>query len=82
MTRVDDVLAEHGTTYAEEAGITLANKPQPLYRLLVLTTLLSTRISADIAVAAARELSKAGWRSPAGMRESTWQQRVDALRAL
>ncbi|WP_409180945.1 endonuclease [Amycolatopsis sp. VS8301801F10] len=79
MRRVDELLAEHGTTFAEEAGIKLADKPQPLYRLLVLTTLLSTRISTEIAVAAARELSRSGWRSPAAMRDSTWQQRVDAL---
>ncbi|WP_275292232.1 endonuclease [Amycolatopsis sp. La24] len=79
MRRVDELLAEHGTTFAEEAGIKLADKPQPLYRLLVLATLLSTRISAGIAVAAARELSRSGWRSPAAMRDSTWQQRVDAL---
>ncbi|MGW7539115.1 endonuclease [Amycolatopsis sp. NPDC054798] len=79
MRRVDELLAEHGLTFAEEAGIKLADKPQPLYRLLVLTTLLSTRISADLAVAAARELSRSGWRSPAAMRDSTWQQRVDAL---
>ncbi|ATY11895.1 endonuclease [Amycolatopsis sp. AA4] len=79
MRRVDELLAEHGTTFAEEAGIKLADKPQPLYRLLVLATLLSTRISADIAVAAARELSRSGWRTPAAMRDSTWQQRVDAL---
>ncbi|WP_406631105.1 endonuclease [Amycolatopsis sp. WGS_07] len=79
MRRADELLAEHGTTYAEEAGIKLADKPQPLYRLLVLATLLSTRISADIAVNAARELSRSGWRSPAAMRDSTWQQRVDAL---
>lgn len=79
MRRVDELLADHGTTFAEDAGIKLADKPQPLYRLLVLTTLLSTRISADIAVAAARELSRSGWRSPAAMRDSTWQQRVDAL---
>lgn len=79
MRRVDELLADHGRTFAEDAGIKLADKPQPLYRLLVLTTLLSTRISADIAVAAARELSRSGWRSPAAMRDSTWQQRVDAL---
>jgi len=79
MSRVDELLAEHGTTYAAEAGITLADKPQPLYRLLVLTTLLSTRINAGLAVDAAHELSRSGWRSPAAMRDSTWQQRVDAL---
>lgn len=73
------LLEEHGTTYAEDAGITLRDKPAPLYQLLVLTTLASTRISADIAVAAARELFKAGWRTPEKMAAATWQQRVDAL---
>ena len=76
---VDDLLKEHGTTYAEAAGIRLADKPSPLFQLLVLTMLSSTRISADIAVAAARELFKAGWRTPQRMRHATWQQRVDAL---
>jgi hypothetical protein len=76
---VDRLLAEHGTTYAEDAGITLRDKPAPLYQLLVLTNLASTRISADIAVAAARELFAAGWTTPAHLLESTWQQRVDAL---
>lgn len=73
------LLEEHGTTYAEDAGITLRDKPAPLYQLLVLTTLASTRISADIAVAAARELFRAGWRTPEKMAAATWQQRVDAL---
>jgi endonuclease III len=76
---VDCLLAEHGTTYAEQAGIRLADKPAPLFQLLVLTTLLSVRIKAELAVDAARELFRAGWRTPASMRESTWQQRVDAL---
>lgn len=76
---VDDLLAEHGTTYASEAGITLRSKPSPLYQLLVLSMLSATRISAEIAVAAARELFSAGWRTPERMRDATWQQRVDAL---
>lgn len=78
-TSVDELLAEHGTTYAGEAGITLRDKPSPLYQLLVLTTLLSVRIRAEIAVDAARELFAAGWRTPEKMRAATWQQRVDAL---
>ncbi|QIX27264.1 endonuclease [Nocardioides sp. JQ2195] len=77
--RAERLIREHGTTYAAEAGITLRDKPSPLYQLLVLTTLSATRISADIAVAAARELFAAGWRTPEGMRKATWQQRVDAL---
>lgn len=77
--RVRDLLEEHGRTYAEEAGIRLADKPSPLYQLLVLTTLLSHRISSEVAIAAARELLTAGYRTPAAMRASTWQERVDAL---
>jgi hypothetical protein len=73
------VVERHGRTYAEEAGIKLTDKPSPLWQLLVLSLLLSARISSDIAVAAAQELNKAGYRTPKAMREATWQQRVDAL---
>ncbi|MEV1331465.1 hypothetical protein AB0J20_18025 [Micromonospora costi] len=66
-------------TYAEEAGIRLADRPGPLYQLLVLATLLSTRIRACVAVAAARELFAAGYRTPQAMEAASWQQRVDAL---
>jgi hypothetical protein len=45
----------------------------------VLSVLLSTRIKADIAVAAARELADAGMGTPKGMLEASWQDRVDAL---
>ena len=77
--RTEQLLAESGETYAHEAGIPLKDTPSPLYRLLVLSTLLSTRISASIAVAAARELSKAGWRTPRSMAAASWQNVVDAL---
>lgn len=73
------LLARHGTTYAEEAGIALADKPSPLYELLVLSMLLSARISSRIAVYAARELFAAGLRTPQRMKAATWQQRVNAL---
>jgi hypothetical protein len=73
-------LLEHaGTTYAEQAGIRLANTPAPLYRLLMLSILLSTRIKADIAVDATRSLVDAGMGTPEKMREASWQDRVDAL---
>ncbi|EHK87868.1 hypothetical protein SacazDRAFT_01629 [Saccharomonospora azurea NA-128] len=68
-----------GRTYADEAGITLTDTPSALYRLLVLSVLLSARIKADIAVAAARELFAAGCRTPRGMLDASWQDRVDAL---
>jgi endonuclease III len=76
---VKELLNRGGRLYAEDAGIRLADRPGPLYQLLVLSTLLSARIPADIAVAAARELFAAGYRSPRAMSEASWQDRVDAL---
>ncbi|WP_394811183.1 endonuclease [Streptomyces xanthii] len=73
------LLDEHGLTYAAEAGIRLKDTPQPLYRTLVLATLLSTRIRASVGVATARALYDAGLRDPRRMADATWQQRVDAL---
>jgi hypothetical protein len=68
-----------GTTYAEQSGITLRDTPGPLYRLLVLSVLLSTRIRADLAVDAARALVDAGMGTPEKMIAASWQERVDAL---
>src|SRR5687768_16247533 len=76
---VKTLLDRHGVTYAEQARIRLADRPSALYQLLVLATLLSARISADVAVAAARELFAAGYRTPQRMRKASWQDRVDAL---
>ncbi|MGH4017050.1 MAG: endonuclease [Pseudonocardiaceae bacterium] len=76
---VEALLDRFGRTSAEQTGIRLADEPSPLYQLLVLVTLLSARISADIAVAAAKELFAAGYRTPQRMRQATWQDRVDAL---
>ncbi|HEY3710071.1 MAG TPA: endonuclease [Amycolatopsis sp.] len=73
------LLERAGRTYAAEAGIRLADKPLPLYRLLVLSTLLSTRISSGIAVAAAKELAAGKLTTPRAMADASWQDRVDAL---
>jgi len=73
------LLDGHGQPYAEEAGIRLADRPSPLYQLLVLSTLLSARIDASVAVAAARELFAAGYTTPKAMTSASWQARVDAL---
>jgi endonuclease III len=73
------LLDQYGRAYANEAGIRLRDTPAPLYQLLVLATLLSARISADIALAATRELFAAGYRTPRAMRAASWQDRVDAL---
>ncbi len=76
---VRELLERHGRLYAEDAGIRLADRPSPLYQLLVLATLLSAPIPADTAIAAARELFAAGYRTPKAMSEASWQDRVDAL---
>jgi endonuclease III len=73
------VLDRYGTTYAEAAGIEPADESGPLFQLLVLAELLSARIGADIAVAAARELSAAGWTTPQRMRDAN---RASVVRAL
>ncbi|MFF9115231.1 endonuclease [Streptomyces massasporeus] len=76
---VRHLVGAHGRTYAEEAGIALKDTPQPLYRLLVLSHLLSARIRGSIALATARALHEAGLRDPRRMARASWQERVDAL---
>jgi hypothetical protein len=76
---VQALLERAGPTYARRAGIRLADKPAPLYQLLVLATLLSKPIGASIAVEAARQLRAAGGTAPRGMLRLSWQDRVDAL---
>lgn len=73
------LLRDHGTTYADEAGIRLRDTPAPLFQLLCLTQLFSAPISASVAVATMRELLGAGWTTPEHLLDSTWQERVDAL---
>ena len=50
-----------------------------LFRLLCAAMLMSARIASPIAVEAARNLARQGWRSPRKLAESTWEQRVRAL---
>ena len=73
------LLDQAGTTYSRQAGFTVRDTPSPLYQLSVLAILLAKPISADLAVAGAAELRRAGGRTPRGMLALTWQQRVDAL---
>jgi endonuclease III len=77
--RVRWVLDDHGRTFAEEAGITLHDRPKPLFQLLVLSLLASSRVPAEVAAGAARELWSSRWGTPHRMLDSTWQGRVDAL---
>lgn len=78
--RAGRVLETHGRTYAEEAGIRLRDAPSPLYRLLVLSSLMASPVPAATGVAAARELARRGWRTPSALLASTSSQRVEALR--
>ncbi len=73
------LLSEAGRTYAEDAGIPLKDQPAALFKLLVLANLLSARINAEIAVAAARELFEGGGGTARGLARMSWRQRVDAL---
>ena len=82
MTRTQIVRAlldRAGLSYAGQAAIEPADKPAPLFQLLMLAELLSIRISADIAVAAARELIASGYTTPRRVAEAEWQDLVDAL---
>ena len=76
---VADLLDTAGRTYAEDAGIRLRDKPAALYKLLVLTLLLSARITADIAVTAARELFAAGATTGPKLRDTSRRQVIAAL---
>ncbi|MDN4171523.1 endonuclease [Nocardioides sp. SOB77] len=73
------LLDRHGVTYAEDAGIALADEPAPLWQLLVLTLLLSARIRSEVAVAAARELFAAGCTTPQRTRDTARRTLVAAL---
>src|SRR3954452_14457456 len=73
------LLGRAGRTFAEEAHINVADSPQALFRLLVLSSLLSARITSSIAVRAARGLTKAGYRSAVRMADAPWEDRVEVL---
>jgi endonuclease III len=64
------LLERAGTTYAQQAGIRLQDKPMPLFQLLVLCMLASKPIDAAIATQAAREVFKAGLRTPKAVLEA------------
>jgi endonuclease III len=76
--RAQQLLEQHGRTFADEAGIGLKDTPSPLWQLLVLSILLSSRISAELAVRAAREVTKA-FRTPQAMVDATEHQVWEAL---
>ncbi len=77
--RLRHLLDIAGTTYAAEARIKVSDKPMPLFQLLVLCMLASKPIDAAIAVRAARELFKAGLRTPKAVLAADRQTMIDAF---
>ena len=73
------LLKTAGTTYAEEAGIRIDDKPMPLFQLLVLCMLASKPIDATTAMRAARELFKAGLRTPKAVLASDRRSMIAAF---
>lgn len=73
------LIQEYGESFAEQADIRLKDKPMPLFQLLLLSLMLSARISTNSAVQAARALFRAGLRTPLKLESSTWQRRVDVI---
>jgi endonuclease III len=76
---VQRLLKAAGTTYAEEAGIRIDDKPMPLFQLLVLCMLASKPIDATTAMRAARELFKAGLRTPKSVLASDRRSMIAAF---
>ncbi|MCF3931956.1 hypothetical protein L1787_00835 [Acuticoccus sp. M5D2P5] len=83
MTKAEtarDLIAAHGTTFAEELGIKLEkNTPSPLFRWLTACILLSAPIQHANAMTAARALADAGYTTVKAMRDATWEARVEVL---
>jgi len=68
-----------GTTYAAEAGVRISDKPMPLFQLLVLCMLASKPIDAATAMRAAREVFRAGLRTPKAVLAAERQTMISAF---
>jgi endonuclease III len=76
---VTTLLDRYGTSYAQEIGIRLQDKPASLFRLLYSALLMSARIPVANAVQAAKALGEARLTTPKRMAEASWQDRVDVI---
>lgn len=77
---VEALLERHGRTFAQELRIDVAKgTPSPLFRLLVMSILLSARIGHRLAMDAARALSGQGWTTARKLGDTRWEQRVRVL---
>jgi endonuclease III len=77
--RVRRLLKAAGTTYADEAGIKMGDKPMPLFQLLVLCMLASRPIDAATATRAANEIFRAGLRTPKAVLASDRRTMISAF---
>lgn len=74
------LLDRHGRTYSEEIGFDPSRgRPSELFRLLVASLLFSARISADIAVRAAKAVSDQGWTTADKLAGTSWSERARVL---
>jgi endonuclease III len=76
---VRGLLSQAGTTYSEQSGIRLQDKPMPLFQLLTLCMLASKPIDAAIATQAACELFKTGLRTPKAVLEADRSSMIAAF---
>ncbi len=77
---VAGLLERHGRTYADQLGIDLARgTPSPLFRWLCASILMSARIRAEAAIAAARALADEGWTTADKLAAASWEQRTRTL---
>ncbi len=76
---VQRLLKQAGTSYADEAGIRLQDKPMPLFQLLTLCMLASKPIDAAIATRAGGELFRIGLRTPAAVLDAKRSDMIDAF---
>ena len=76
---VATLLARSPRTYAEEVGIRRVDTPGGLFKVLVMSLLMSARIRAGAAVSGTAALFDRGWTTAARMADSTWEQRTRVL---
>jgi hypothetical protein len=77
---IEALLHRHKRTFAEELKIDLhKGTPSVLFQWLCASLLFSARISADLALRAARALNAQGWTTPRKMAGATWEERTKTL---
>lgn len=77
--RLRTLVDDHPETFAEQAGSTLADKPAPLFRLLVLTALLSANLDAHLGLRTARALAAAGFTTAQHLADASDDDRWQVL---